>query len=553
MIIGLDAGGTHTDVVLLDQDRLVRQAKVNTDQRDLLTTILNGLDAILEGIDQRTIRRAVLSTTLATNLVAQQQLPEVCMIVAAGPGIDPIHFATNDCYHTVQGALDHRGREIAPLDEAQVVSIGRQLQEQGIRYAGVVGKFSVRNAFHEQTMARLLAPFVERVFMGHQFSGSLNYPRRIATTYLNAAVYPVHKLFYQAVQESLARRGLTIPFRILRPDGGTMNFQSSLDHPAQTILSGPSASVMGALPSAPQLGTCLVLDIGGTTTDMALLVDQAPLLAPMGIEIPPYKTLIRALRTRSVGLGGDSAVRLLNGQLQIGPDRQGCAMAHGGSTPTPTDALAALGISDQGDRQRARDGLEPLAKGLGLSVDETAEQILTDTCRRILAHADDMVEAINAKPVYTVHELWQGSSITPDHLLILGGPARHFAGRLGTMFPGQVQVVPNWQVANAIGCALARTTCEVNLFVDTARRIAVAPVEDFSQTISGSFTLDDARQLALDLLRKKAVLRGASPDRLDTEIMEESVFHMIRGFQTTGRNIRIRAQVKPGLIQPEYC
>jgi N-methylhydantoinase A/oxoprolinase/acetone carboxylase beta subunit len=428
-------------------------------------------------------------------------------------------------------------------------AIGKKLELQGIRYAGVVSKFSVRNPEHEEKMAAILQPYVEKIFMGHSFSGSLNFPRRIATTYLNCVVYPVHKKFFKAVQEALAQKGLNVPIRILRPDGGNMNIESSVDHPAQTILSGPSASVMGTISSAPSEGTCLVLDIGGTTTDMAVLIDKVPLLAPLGIEISRYKTLIRALHTRSIAIGGDSTVRVRDGQLTIGPDRTGKAMAYGGPEPTPTDAFYVLGKGDSGDAAKSRAGLEPIAQSLGLTLDRTAKLIFETACRTILESAAEMIDIINSKPVYTVHELWRGSRIQPDHLLILGGPAPQFAGQLQTMFDGKVRVVPNYQVANAIGCALARTTCEISLFVDTAQGLATAPGESFNRNISANFSLNDARKLADELLRKKAVTRGANPVDLETEILEESQFNMIRGFHTIGKNIRVRMQLKPGLIR----
>lgn len=551
MIIGLDVGGTHTDVILLDGRRLVREVKVATDPDNLFKTLLTGLGEVTEGIDPASIRRAVLSTTLATNLIAQQKLPEVGMVVAGGPGIDPRHFRTNEHYFTLDGSQDHRGREVAPLNESQIHTIGEELKSRGIRYAGVVSKFSVRNPQHEEKLAELLTPYVERVFMGHQFSGNLNFPRRIATTYLNSAVYPVHKEFFQAVQDSLAKKGLTMPIRILRPDGGNMNIGSSVDYPAQTILSGPSASVMGAISSAPSEGTSLVLDIGGTTTDMAVLIDKTPLLAPLGIEVPPYKTLIRALQTQSIAIGGDSTVRVQDGKLTIGPDRTGKAMAYGGPEPTPTDAFYVLGMEGNGDAALAKSGLEPVAQALGLDVKQAALHIFETACRTILDGAEAMIDSINSKPVYTVHELWEGSQIRPDRLLILGGPAKQFADQLSTMFDGEVQVVPNHQVANAIGCALARTTSEVTLFADTAEGRATAPGEGFNQEISSSFTLEDARVLAQDLLREKAIQRGANPRQLEIETLEESQFNMIRGFSTIGKNIRVRMQVKPGLISPD--
>lgn len=549
MIIGLDVGGTHTDAILLGKEGLVRKVKVPTDPRELFQTILQALEEIIAGIDTNSINRAVLSTTLATNMVVQQQLPPVGMVVTAGPGINPKHYRTSDNYHIASGALDHRGREIQPLDELQIRSIGEDFQSQGIRCAGVVSKFSVRNPQHENTIAEILAPYVETVFKGHKCSGSLNFPRRIATTYLNAAVYPVHKAFFEAVAQSLTQRGITVPIRILKPDGGNINFEASLGYPAQTILSGPSASVMGALAYAPDQGTCLVLDIGGTTTDMAVLIDGVPLLAPLGVEISPYKTLIRALRTQSIGIGGDSAVRVNSGALTIGPDRIGKAMAYGGPVPTPTDAFCVLGLAREGDRTKAEKGIAGIAQTLGLTVAQTAEKIFESACQNILNAAQEMIDSINSKPVYTVHELWQGSHIHPERLLILGGPAPQFAKQLATMFQGPVDVVPHWQVANAIGCALARTTTELTLFADTAQKILTVPGEHHSRNISSHFELEDARQVALDLLRKKAKQRGADMKRLQTEIIEESEFNMIDGFHTSGKNIRVRAQVKPGLIE----
>lgn len=548
MIIGLDVGGTHTDAVLLGTEGLVRDIKVATDPDRLYDTVISALDLLMAGQDANSVKRLVLSTTLATNLVVQKKLPPVALLVSAGPGIDPEHFRICEHYFRVRGALDHRGREIEPVDEEQVRAIGEQVKALGLPCIGVVSKFSVRNPVHEIRMAEILAPYVEHVFTGHMFSGALSFPRRIATTFLNAAVYPVHRQFFTAVRKSLEHKGLSVPIRILKPDGGNMNMASSLDNPGQTILSGPSASVMGAIAFAPQDKTCLVLDIGGTTTDMAVILNGAPVIAPHGIEINSYKTLIRALLTSSVGIGGDSVVRIRDGEFTIGPDRMGVAMAYGGPMVTPTDALCVLGMTDSGDRGLAARGLGPLASELQLSVEAAAERILDTVCRDIMTAAGEMVDHINSRPVYTVHEMYEGLKVQPDHLLVLGGPAGQFAQKLATRFPGPVVPVPYWQVANAIGCALARTTCEVTVYADTARKVLIAQGEEYQQDISPHFTLQEARDIASELVRQKAVNRGANPDYLQTEILEESQFNMIRGFHTIGKNIRVRAQVKPGLI-----
>lgn len=255
--------------------------------------------------------------------------------------------------------------------------------------------------------------------------------------------------------------------------------------------------------------------------------------------------------TRSIGIGGDSVIRVLNGKLTIGPDRIGVAMAYGGPVSTPTDALCVLGLTDDGDVQLAKKGLSLLAGEMNMSVEEISESIIDVACQGILRAAGEMVKFLNSRPVYTVHEMFENLQIKPDHILVLGGPASQFAKMLAPLFAGKVETVPHWNVANAIGCALSRVTCEVTVYADTAQKIITAQGEKFKQEITQDITLKDVRQIAFDLVRAKALRRGAIPEYLEMEIIEESQFNMIRGFYTQGKNIRVRAQVKPGLL-PNY-
>jgi len=548
MIIGLDVGGTHTDVVLLDNTGLLREVKVPTDASDLFRSVFKGLDAVTEGVDTGAIRRIVLSTTLTTNAIIQETIPPVGMIVSAGPGIDPEHFRTNPHYACVKGSIDHRGREVEPVRPEEIMAAAALFRKNGIRQVGVVGKFSVRNPAHEVQMGELLRDSFDKIFLGHRVSGSLNFARRIATTYLNAAVYPIHKAFFDAVLNSLSAKGMRLPLRLLKADGGNMTLEASVDFPAQTILSGPAASVMGAVAMAAGDEDAIVMDIGGTTTDLAVLIGRAPVLDPYGIAIGPYRTLIRSLETLSIGMGGDSAIRLRNGRLTVGPDREGPAMLFGGRVPTPTDALAVIGDIAHDDRARARAGLAPLADKMGVPIEALADQVVEAACRAMLAAAERLTVQINGKPVYTLHELKEGYQVRPRSVLVLGGPAPYFAKHLQRLTPMQVRVVPRWQVANAIGAALARTTCEVGLFADTEQRLTSAPAENFLQPITDGYGLEAATAQALDLLRVKALARGANPDYLEMEVVESQQFNMVRGFTTSGKNIRVRVQVKPGLI-----
>jgi N-methylhydantoinase A/oxoprolinase/acetone carboxylase beta subunit len=549
MIIGLDVGGTHTDAVLIGDGGLEKQVKVPTDSNDLFNSVLTVINIITADIDPNEISRIVLSTTLTTNAIVQKTIPPVGMIVTSGPGLDPQHFRTNSSYYTVSGSIDHRGREIMPIDPAEIEQVADALVNEGVQTVGVVGKFSIRNPYHEFKIAEILRKRFDKIFLGHQISGHLNFFRRIATTYLNAAVYPIHREFYQAIDKSLKAKGLRLPLRILKADGGNMNFESSIEIPGQTILSGPAASVMGAVGFSATDEDTLVMDIGGTTTDMALLINGAPVLNPQGIELGEYRTLIRALDTVSIGLGGDSTVKLNDDRLLIGPERLGAAMAYGGPAPTPTDALFVLGKMTDGDRGKSVEGFAPFARGMNRSVETLAETVFESTCQNIWLAAQAFIRRINSKPVYTVHEMMEGYKVRPATILVLGGPAAYFAGALEKISALKVRVVPKWTVANAVGAALARTTCEVTLFADTESQIATVPEEDYFERIDRNFNRSDAVNLALRLLKQKALERGADPDFLETDIIENMEFNMVRGFNTIGKNIRVRVQVKPGLIE----
>jgi len=551
MIIGLDVGGTNTDAVLIGKDRILRQTKVPTDHSNLFESVWTGLDEITRDVPPESISRVVLSTTLTTNAIIEKKLAGTGMIVCSGPGIDPELFRTNDHYSCVSGSIDHRGREIQPIDPGEIRTLASRWRAEGLKQVGIVGKFSVRNPKQELEIKEIMGEGFDYIVLGHRLSGNLGFPRRIATAYLNASVHPIHRRFFDAVRDSLDKKGLQIPIYILKADGGTMNLESSMNYPGQTILSGPAASVMGALPFASENEETLVLDIGGTSTDMAVLIRRTPLLDPVGIEISGHKTLIRSLKTLSIGLGGDSALRLVDGELRIGPDRQGPPMAYGGPAPTPTDALIVLGEVSGGDDRASFTGLKSLADQLGTSIEQAADRILNQVCRKILETATQMITGINSKPVYTVHEVLEDHQVKPQEVLVLGGPAPAFAARFAAMTGFQVRVVPQWRVANAIGAALAKNTCEVTVFADTERGVAVAPEEDFSQSVRRDFDKQGAVKLAFDLLRKKCIKQGASELEVEMEVLEDLQFNMVRGFYTTGRNIRVKVQVKPGLI-PEY-
>ena len=196
MIIGLDVGGTHTDAVLLSSNGIEKKVKVSTDSADLFNTILSGFTQLLDNIDPKHVIRIVISTTLTTNAIVQKNMEPVGIIVSAGPGIDPQAFRIGKHYYCVSGSINHRGREKAPVNKMEIEDIAKKLKKSGIEYVGVISKFCVRNPSHEILIKRILNKYFKKIFLGHHVSGNLNFPRRIVTTHLNAAVFSLYKSFF---------------------------------------------------------------------------------------------------------------------------------------------------------------------------------------------------------------------------------------------------------------------------------------------------------------------------------------------------------------------
>ncbi len=548
MILGLDVGGTQTDTVLISDDRILAATKIPTGD-DLLLTLRNALDSILTGVDPEQIERMAFSTTLATNAIVEDCLEPTGMIVSAGPGIDPACFRVGPSFHVVEGCLDHQGFEAVPLRESSVLKAAREIREAGIKSIGVVGKFSVRNAAHELQIVDWIKERFSHVATGHTVSGGLNFPRRIFTTYLNASLHELHKAFTDALIHILDEKALCAPRYLLKPDGGTIDLVRSAGSPARTAQSGPAASVMGALALDGCKGTTLVLDVGGTTTDMAVVLNGTPLLNPHGVKLGRYRTLIRSIVTHSLGTGGDSVIKVTEGgKLTVGPLRNGPPMAFGGATPTPTDAMITLGLLDVGDKGAARSAMEELGNALGLNAESAADRVLEKMAQSIARSAKAFVHDINAKPVYTICQVLNEDKIEPTSVLVMGGPAIQLAPYVEKAIGLPCRVPPHHDVANAVGAAVARVTAQVTLQADTERGSVIIPEVGEEYKIDRRFNMEQAIVLARETLCRRALVIGASDNSLETSIMEKQVFNMIRGYRMVGQNIRLKMGITPGLI-----
>ena len=561
MLLGIDVGGTHTDAVAMDIEdgvEVVASCKVPTRHDDLLSSVSEALEIILTTVDKDTVTQLNLSTTLSTNAIVQGKTEDVGVIVSSGPGIDPYNFMPCRDYHVIKGSIDHRGNEVRALSSRQLAMAIDSCRDNGVRVFAAVGKFSSRNPRHENVIRRSVCnckdeahcEHTDFVTLGHQFGGALNFPRRVATAYFNSAVWRLYNQFATAVEKALVEMGLGhVKVNILKADGGTMPLTQSRKMPVQSIFSGPAASVMGIIALTDIFHDSVILDIGGTTTDIAVFADGAPLIEREGISIGSHPTLVSALKVRSIGIGGDSAISLVGRDVHVGPNRLGPSVCFGGEKVTLTDALNYQGASEIGDVEASRSAITAYARKHSMSPGDLSAAVVDAATATICAATRGLIEEINSKPVYTIHELLDNKRVVPKKVYLMGGPALAMKKSLFQSFQLSTEVPDNYGVANAIGAALTRTTWELELFADTQRHVLFIPSISYRENVHSSYDLDDARKDAVNQLTMQLDSMGVFLQPEDAQITHASRFNMVEGMEQVGKNIRVKCQVRPGVIQ----
>ncbi len=548
MYLGIDVGGTHTDAVAVDATRtVVASAKVPTQHNDLFASVTQALDVVLEHVPPHAVTRLNLSTTLSTNAIVEGRTEDVGVLVCAGPGIAPEHFMQGGFFFPLAGSIDHRGSVITDIAPEELAQAAQQCAEAGIRVYATVGKFSTRNPDHECAMAEKVASSGDFVSMGHRLSGQLNFPRRIATAYYNSAVWRLYNRFADAIEDSVRQKGITAPVRILKADGGTMPISVSRSLPVESILSGPAASVMGIIALCDIHEDAVILDIGGTTTDIAVFASGAPVIERDGIMVGSYHTLVRALRTLSIGVGGDSRLRVAEGVVRVGPDRSGPAVACGGAQPALMDAMNYLGLASVGNVESSAKAISQLALLWDMYPEKLAQSAVDRAVQNIVESVQRLLEEVNSQPVYTIIKLLEGATLNPEQVFAMGGPAAALAPLLTKAMGKQVEVPANHAVANAIGAALTRTTADLELFADTEKGVLLVPTLGVRDTVPPRYRVVDAVEDARRYLLEYLAGLGVACNESEVDVIESESFAMVDPYGGRGDNIRVRCQVRPGI------
>src|SRR5215467_13681762 len=500
--IGIDVGGTNTDAVYLEDTRVVHAVKTPT-TRDVTSGVTEALRQLLRAGTPVAVDAVMIGTTHFTNAVVQRRdLTKVAAIrigLPSGASLEPFIDWPDDLAALVRGEIvmlegghEFDGRPLVPLDLAGMRAAARRIRDAGLTSVGVASVFSPLNAACELEAAAILreeCPDVA-VTMSHQL-GRIGLLERENAALLNAVLVGLARTTTRAFTDALAVSGITAPLYLTQNDGAVMLASVAEVFPVYGFASGPTNSMRGAA-FLSKLTDALVIDVGGTTTDIGSLRHGFPREANNVVEIGGVRTLFRMPDLLSIGLGGGSLVA--RAPLSVGPRSVGYRLVEqglvfGGSELTATDVAVAAGLIDLGDRRK---------------VAALPAELVTGAIARIHAMIEEAVDRMK-------------TDAADEPLIAVGGGCFLVPDRIAGI--SEVIHVEHQAVANAVGAAIAQVSGEVDrIFQDLSRDDAIAR----------------ARQLA----EAQAASAGADPRTLTTVEVEDLPLAYL-----PGNSLRVRVRV----------
>ena len=315
LCLGIDTGGTYTDVVIVDDEKksVLKATKALTTYPDPIDGIRSALDMMPQDLLEKAAIVSV-STTLSTNTVLENTGEAAALILIGDEKVLKFEETQKSVqnYTIISGGHDNEGNERVPLDVSAVREYVASVKNQVSAFA-VSSYFSVRNPDHEFQVKEIIREITSKdgdsypVVCGHELAQSLGTYERGITAYLNAMLLPVTRRFVNAVVSEIKRRGLTAEIKILKCNGAISGIAEAMEKPVESIFSGPAASLLGAS-FLSQHKTCLMIDVGGTSTDVSLIENGFPDISENGAVVGGWRTKVRAIRMETSALGGDSQI-----------------------------------------------------------------------------------------------------------------------------------------------------------------------------------------------------------------------------------------------------
>ena len=503
--LGIDVGGTNTDAVILDDtDEPIVQTKTPTTE-DITTGIVNALDDVLADSDITTdeIGYVMLGTTHATNAITERRgLNEVGIIRLGAPAtlsIDPLlewpddlAAAIGNNYAILDGGHEFDGRELNDLDEDQVLETIESFDH--VDAFAVTSVFSPVRSDHEERVAELIREHIDDVPVSVSNEiGSVGLLERENATILNAALTSVAADAANAFIDAMDERDIDAELYFGQNDGTLMAVDYALEYPIFTVASGPSNSVRGAA-YLSGIEDGIIVDVGGTTTDVGAISDGFPRESSVAVEIGEVKTNFRMPDLLSIGLGGGSHVNNDGGAVTVGPESVGYrlteeGLSFGGDVLTATDIAVAAGLADIGEVDPVIDA--EIVEAASAFIQERVER----TVDRMKTSPDDVPVVIVGGGSILVEDDLSGASevYRPDH----------------------------FEVANAVGVAIAQVSGQID---------RIYSLDEVDRDVA----MDDAKEQATS----DAIEAGADGDTVDIVEVEEVPLSYLPGNAT---RIKVKA------------
>ncbi|MEM7735540.1 MAG: hydantoinase/oxoprolinase family protein [Deinococcota bacterium] len=505
--IGIDVGGTNTDAVIMQDSDVVEAVKVPTSE-DVTEGVLGALENVLTSanIHRDAVDVVMIGTTHFTNAVVQQRDLALTAAVRLGlpataslpPMVDwPEGLRATLGHHVylAHGGHEFDGREISPLDEAELRGIAEDIKSKGVRSIAISAVFSPVNTNMEQQAGEIIRQVLPDVDITLSSDiGRIGILERENAAIMNACLRELSRKTIQAFGQALNQAGINAPFFLTQNDGTLMNADYAETFPVLTFASGPTNSMRGAA-FLSGLQDAIVVDVGGTTTDVGALHHGFPREASVAVDVGDVRTNFRMPDVFSVGLGGGSLVTETDAGVTVGPQSVGYRLSElgqvfGGDSLTSTDIAVAAGKADIGDASK----VAHLGDDLVSHAQAFMHELLTVSVERMRLSAEPIpVIAVGGGSILVPAELAGLKVIKPDH----------------------------FAVANAVGAAIAQISGEVD------RVFALAEM-------SRDDAVNEAKQEAIN----KAVAAGADPTSTDIVDVEDVPLAYLPGNAT---RIRVKA------------
>lgn len=533
-ILGIDTGGTYTDGVLIEQNtkKIIRKAKALTTKENLTIGIEMCIKA-LEIDDAENIQLVSLSTTLATNAVVEGKGGNVGLILTNGNERNVFdeyqnNYPARKIFH-VGGIMNIKGHSLEFPKENKIDTAVRSMQGK-VDAIAISGYASTRNPEHELFIKKRIKDTLDiPIVCAHELTTSLGMYERTVTSVLNAKLIPVIKSWLASMKEVLQQLDINAPIMVVKGDGSLMHESVAMERPVETILSGPAASIIGALHLSRQENCCIV-DIGGTTTDIAFVDDGKTAINDEGATVADWKTRVKAAEINTFGLGGDSYIRITDSHdIAAGPQKAVPLCAAKELFPQLYEKMLRGNIeeldhaysSDGFKRQEVKIALTPTdilhAEGSFVKWDRRLSCMVVDKlAEKMKMEPADFIEYVKEKICSLIYR-----SIPEDRLIVaIGAPVDYWMHEVERRHGINLIVPEHAEVANALGAAVGKVS-EVATALIRFDKVKQRYVAFHSGGRDEYDTLETARKSALEILKAKTAEEAQKSGAEEAELVED--------------------------------